>query len=138
MNANESRGYPRRSRRGRGMRGPLAWPRVPAMRSRSRRFDEVVLDAFERTCDRADIGRTTIELAVEDVPPSDPAPWEDQIALARAFPAQHDVPARIVVYRRPLETRALNDSDLIELVDVVMSEQVAGLLGIDPDDLRKN
>ena len=31
-------------RRGRGFRGPLAWPPVPAMRSRSAQFDELVLD----------------------------------------------------------------------------------------------
>lgn len=106
------------------------------MRSRSRRFDEVVLEAFERVCDRAEIKRAPIELAVEDVPPSDPAPWEDQIALARAFPADGKAPARVVVYRRPVETRSGNDADLAELVHVVMCEQVAGLLGLDPDELK--
>ncbi|MBD2759061.1 metallopeptidase family protein [Yimella sp. cx-573] len=123
-------------RRGRGMRGPLAWPRVPAMRSRSDRFDEVVLDAFERVCDRAELRKSPIELAVEDVPPSDPAPWEDQIALARAFPAQNSLPARVVVYRRPIETRAATEAELVELIHLVMCEQIAGLLGIDPDELK--
>lgn len=128
----------RQSRHGRGMRGPIAWPRVPAMRSRGQRFDEVVLEAFERVCDRAQIKRVPVELAVEDVPPSDPAPWEDQIALARAFPAEGPLPARVVVYRRPLETRADSDDELLELIDVVMCEQIAGLLGIDPDDLKED
>lgn len=119
------------------MRGPMAWPRVPAMRSRGQRFDEVVVDSFERICDRAQIKKVPIELAVEDVPPSDPAPWEDQIALARAFPAEQSLPARVVVYRRPVETRAENDAELAELIDLVMCEQIAGLLGIDPDELKE-
>lgn len=118
------------------MRGPIAWPRVPAMRSRSRRFDEVVLDAFERVCVKAEIKKSPIELAVEDVPPSDPAPWEDQIALARAFPAEGSLPARVVVYRRPIETRSSCEADLVELVDLVICEQIAGLLGLDPDELK--
>lgn len=126
----------RAGRRGRGMRGPVAWPRVPAMRSRSRRFDEVVLDAFEQVCTKAEIKKSPIELAVEDVPPSDPAPWEDQIALARAFPAEGSLPARVVVYRRPIETRSSCEADLVDLVDLVICEQIAGLLGLDPDELK--
>lgn len=122
-------------RHGRGMRGPLAWPRVPAMRTRGQKFDEVVLDTFERICDRPKLRKVAVELAVEDVPPSDPAPWEDQIALARAFPAERSLPARIVVYRRPVETRATGERELADLVDEVLSENLAGLLGLSPDDL---
>lgn len=105
------------------------------MRSRGQRFDEVVLDCFERLCERPKLRAVAVELAVEDVPPSDPAPWEDQIALARAFPADKSLPARIVVYRRPIETRARGEEDLVDLVDVVLAENLAGLLGINPDDL---
>jgi predicted Zn-dependent protease with MMP-like domain len=44
-----------------------------------------------------------------------------------------DVPARIVVYRRPLEARAHDALDLGDLVHDVVVEQVAQLLGLDPD-----
>ena len=39
---------PRRDRHGRGLRGPLAWPPVPAMATRAPRFDELVLAVASR------------------------------------------------------------------------------------------
>lgn len=123
-------------RHGRGFRGPIAWPRVPAMRSRSSRFDELVLDAVDHLEHRLQRSLSSLELAVEDVPPSDPAPWEPQIALGRAFPATRTTAARIVLYRRPIESRALHESDLSLLVDDVIAEQVASVLGLHPEDLE--
>lgn len=123
-------------RHGRGVRGPLAWPPVPAMRSRASRFDELVLDAVAHLERRLGRDLRSVELAVEDVPPSDPAPWERQAALGRAFPATRTAPARIVVYRRPIESRADGESDLAALIDDVVTEQVSGLLGIRPTDLE--
>jgi predicted Zn-dependent protease with MMP-like domain len=40
-----------------------------------------------------------------------------------------------VLYRRPLEFRAVDRDDLADLVHNVVIEQVANLLGVDPDDL---
>ncbi|NLG22997.1 MAG: metallopeptidase family protein, partial [Actinomycetales bacterium] len=94
----------RRDRRGRGPRGPLAWPPVPVMTSRSARFDDVVLDAVQLIEQRLGRELTGLEVAVEDVPPTDPAPWESGIALGRLFPAEGALPARVVVYRRPVES----------------------------------
>ncbi|WP_130012075.1 metallopeptidase family protein [Serinicoccus sediminis] len=124
----------RRDRRGHGLRGPLARPGVPVMRTRRDRFDELVLDAVETLERRLD---TTLglELAVEEVPPSDPAPWEHGVALGRLFPAERDVPARLVVYRRPVVHRAADETELAALVTEVVVEQVARMLGRDPDDL---
>ncbi|WP_299517814.1 metallopeptidase family protein [uncultured Serinicoccus sp.] len=123
-----------RDRRGHGMRGPLARPGVPVMRTRRDRFDELVLDAAEALERRLD-APLGVELAVEEVPPSDPAPWEDGVALGRLFPAERGVPARLVVYRRPVEHRAVDESELASLVSEVVVEQVARMLGKDPDDL---
>lgn len=117
------------------MRGPLAWPRVPLMAPRARRFDEMVLDALasvERRLGRALDG---LEVAVEDVPPSDPSPWETRVALGRLFPAEGTLPTRVVLYRRPLETRATDGSELASMVHEVLAEQVASMLGMDPEDL---
>ena len=100
------------------------------------RFDELVLDAAERVEHRLGRPLDQIELAVEDVPPSDPASWEESVPLGRVFPAEHRSPARVVVYRRPVESRAESARDLAELVDHVVTEQIAGLLGIAPDDLE--
>ncbi|MDX6219029.1 MAG: hypothetical protein QOJ48_710, partial [Frankiales bacterium] len=39
----------------------------------------------------------------------------------------------VVVYRRPLEARASGRRDLSDLVHEVVVDQVAQLLGLDPD-----
>lgn len=127
-------GVRRRDRRGRGIRGPLAWPSVPAMTSRSAQFDDLVLDAVQLIERRVGRELSELEVAVEDVPPTDPAPWETGIALGRLFPAEGSLPARVVVYRRPVESRAQGD-DLATLVHELLAEQVAGMLGVDPEDL---
>ncbi|TWP35134.1 metallopeptidase family protein [Leekyejoonella antrihumi] len=106
------------------------------MRSRSSRFDELVLDSVDHLEHRLHRPLASLEFAVEDVPPSDPAPWEAQIALGRAFPATRTTAARIVLYRRPIESRALHEADLCVLIDDVVAEQVASVLGIHPDDLE--
>ncbi|GEA88645.1 metallopeptidase family protein [Cellulomonas cellasea] len=126
----------RRDRRGRGLRGPLLPTDVPGYRTRAQRFDELVLDSVERLEKRWARQLDGTEFAVEDVPPSNPAPWErGGVPLGRYFPADAGLPARIVVYRRPVESRALDVTDLGELVRDVVVEQVAHLLGKAPEDV---
>ena len=126
----------RRDRRGRGPRGPLLPPGLPGHRSRAERFDDLVLDAVERLERRWARQLDGTEFAVEDVPPSQPAPWETGgVPLGRYFPADAGLPARIVVYRRPVETRAADQADLAELVRDVVVEQVAHLLARDPEEV---
>ncbi|WP_277209684.1 metallopeptidase family protein [Isoptericola croceus] len=129
------RGQRRRDRRGRGIRGPLLPPGTPAHRTRAERFDDLVLDALARVEKSWPAVRGT-ELAVEDVPPSDPAPWETGgVPLGRLFPAEAGQPTRIVVYRRPVESRALDVEDLAVLVHDVVVEQVAHLLARTPEEI---
>jgi predicted Zn-dependent protease with MMP-like domain len=57
--------------------------------------------------------------------------------LGRLLPAGVDgagrpTAARVVVYRRPLEARAADRSDLADLVRDVVVDQVARLLQLDP------
>jgi len=129
----------RRDRRGRGLRGPMFPPGTPAHRTRAQRFDDFVLDVVE------DLDRTWAvqlrgtEFAVEDVPPSDPAPWEDNgVPLGRFFPAEAGRPGRVVVYRRPVEVRALDREDLADLVRDVVVEQVAHMLARTPEEIDPN
>ncbi len=106
------------------------------MASRAERFDELVLDCAQRL-ERA-WGRPfpEFDLGFEAVPPSDPAPWEhDEVPLGRMFAARGRDVARIVIYRRPIETRAESDCELADLVAEVVTEQVAALLGVDPGAL---
>lgn len=135
---------PRRDRRGRGLRGRLVPASVPLARTRAEIFDDLVLDTVERLERRFARELAGVEFAVEDVPPQlnvyDSDVLEDgDVPLARLLPGRpgrHGVPPRIVLYRRPLEFRALDRDDLADLVHDVIIEQVANLLGMDPEDLR--
>ncbi|HWS59228.1 MAG TPA: metallopeptidase family protein [Actinotalea sp.] len=126
----------RRDRRGRGLRGPLLPADLPAHRTRAEIFDDHVLSAVERLERRWARQLEGTEFAVEEVPPSHPAPWEHGgVPLGRYFPADAGLPARIVVYRRPVESRAVDEADLAELVRDVLVEQVAHLLARAPEDV---
>ncbi|PFG38663.1 zinicin-like metallopeptidase [Georgenia soli] len=132
------RGARRRDRRGRGLRGPLVPPTLPAWRTRADKFDDTVLRCVRRLEKRWPKELAGVEFAVEEVPPSDPAPWEHRtVALGRYFPA--DPPAglthRIVVYRRPVLARVEDAEETEMLVRIVLVEQVAGMLGRSPEDI---
>jgi len=106
------------------------------MATRAEQFDELVLDAASRMEQHAGAALGNLEFAVEDVPPSDPAPWESSdVPLGRLFAAQGKLPARLVLYRRPVETRTTDSRELAALINDVVVEQVAALLGVDPRDL---
>ncbi len=129
--------------------------RIPLSQSRGERFDSLVLDAVEHREERWARQLEDVDFAVEDVPPIPPgAGWdtsydEDVVAdetaggavpLGRLLPAGTDdkgtrTPPRVVVYRRPLEARAMDLLDLADLVHDVVVDQVARLLGIDVDVL---
>lgn len=103
------------------------------MRTRSDRFDDAVLDAMERIERRLGNRLENLEIAVELVPPSDPNPWEDQrVPLCRLFEPEPRLPARIVLYRRPIETRLEDPAELPTVVNDIVVEQVATALGVDP------
>ncbi|WP_298329674.1 metallopeptidase family protein [Haloactinopolyspora sp.] len=124
----------RRDRHGRGMRGPLAPSDSPLSTSRAQRFDEMVIAAVERLDTRWQDQLNKVEFAVEDVPSLDD--WEhDWVPLARAFAGSGALPARVVVFRRPIETRALGQTRLRALVSDVVTEQVAELFGVDPEEI---
>ena len=141
----------RRDRRGRGLRGRLVPPEVPLARSRAQQFDDLVLDVVEHLEGRWADRLESVEFAVEDVPAVPDGPPEamvygtdvtedGNVPLARLLAAGtgtdgRAAPPRIVVYRRPLEARSLDRADLADLVRDVVVEQVANLLGLDPDEI---
>jgi predicted Zn-dependent protease with MMP-like domain len=153
----------RRDRHGRGLRGVLVPAtvqvggrsvRVPLAQTRGERFDDLVLDAVEHLEQRWGKQLEGVEFAVEDVPAvpadgTDPGYDADVVAdetaggavpLGRLLPSVVDpsgeaTPARVVVYRRPLEARAADRMDLADLVHDVVVDQVARLLGMDPDEI---
>jgi hypothetical protein len=77
----------RRDRHGRGLRGPLVPPGVPLYRTRSERFDDLVLLAVSQLEPRWETELSRVEFGVEEIPPvipdnDDPEP----IPLARLEP----------------------------------------------------
>lgn len=133
----------RRDRRGRGLRGLLYPADLPAARSRTERFDALVIEALEPIEARWRTELTDLDVAVDDVPdlrvdPKQEVLEDRDVPLARLVPAGVDrrgqpTRARIVVYRRPLEVRARDGADLADLVHEVLVEQVAAYLNLDPD-----
>lgn len=124
----------RRDRHGRGLRAPLLPYDAPGYRNRGEVFDDAVRDAVTRL--EARWARTwgSIDFAAEDVPPSDPTPWEEGVTLGRVFPADLGQPTRVVLYRRPIELRAGPD-EMPALVRDVLAEQVAAVVGRTPEDI---
>jgi predicted Zn-dependent protease with MMP-like domain len=124
---------------------------VPLARTRAEIFDDLVLDTVEELERRFSRELAGVEFAVEEVPPDlnvyDSDVLEDgEVPLARLLPGGSEpsggngrpgaaMPPRIVLYRRPLEYRAFDRDDLADLVHDVIVEQVANLLGIDPEEL---
>jgi len=140
----------RRDRHGRGLRGRLVPPTVPLSRTRAEQFDDLVLDAVEDLERRWERELAGVEFAVEDVPWVDHSSPDEvvldadvledgSVPLARVLPSHREGgrehPARIVVYRRPLEIRAADRDDLADLVRDVVVDQVAVLLGRDPEEI---
>ena len=126
----------RRDRHGRGLRGPLLPPHLPAWRTRAEHFDELVGSTADALAHRVPQVKA-IQFAVEEVPPSDPAPWEPGIVLGRGFEAEPraGLAARVVIYRRPVVSRADGEEELAELVHRVVVEQVALMLGRRPEEI---
>ncbi|HEX4060846.1 MAG TPA: metallopeptidase family protein [Streptosporangiaceae bacterium] len=131
----------RRDRHGRGLRGPLSPPEVPLHRSRAEQFGDLVLEAVARLEPRWESELSHIEFAVQEVPDHDPpedAP--DAVPLASLDPGEPDPddPAhgpRIILYRRALMARAEDDEELADLVLDVVVEEVARLLGVEPETI---
>lgn len=78
----------------------------------------------------------TTELAVEEVPLL-PDHWAaETIPLTSYVAATAKTPARMVLFRRPIEHRAETRTDLEVLVLTVLVEQVAEVLGVAPEEIH--
>src|SRR5665647_2107862 len=136
----------RRDRHQRGMRGPLAPPNSVAGRAlrrdrpvaRAEFFVQSLSESLARITAAAPEALVGVEVGLEDVPDM-AGQWSTRVPLAAAQEATPTTPARIVVYRRPIEHRATTRRQLRSLIHGTLIEQVSALTGIpverlDPDD----
>lgn len=126
----------RRDRHGRGPRGPRLHPALPGWLTRRESFyQEVSAAVAEMVAREPSVGE--IEFGVQEVPPSDPADWEEHdVVLARVFPRdrRRGLKDRIVLYRRPLAARA-SAGELPFAIRILLAERICEVLALSPDDL---
>ncbi|MFE2424808.1 MULTISPECIES: metallopeptidase family protein [Streptomyces] len=125
----------RRDRHGRGMRGPIAPPQVPLAASRAEAFADLVQDSVERL-ERRWPQLADIDFLVLEVPRLGGAGegWNDEsVPLGGTIAAREGHPARVVIYRRPVEIRTKGRDERAALVHEIVVEQVAELLGLTPE-----
>lgn len=117
--------------------GPLS-PRRDIMGASARtKFDDLVAGLVEGHLRRWPAELREVEIGTEDVP-TVPPEWDDEVpfgALSAATPGQ---PARIVVFRRPIEMRAKAYGERAALVNEVLVWHIAELLGRDPDEIDQS
>jgi len=123
----------RRDRHGRGLRGPLAPASSPATVPRSDRFGDLVVAAVDRLEPRWGSRLTAVDVEIYDVP--DVTVDVDDVPLAAHRHVPGSRSATLVVYRRPIELRAPDQLGRVDLVRDVVTEQLAGVLGLRPEEL---
>ncbi|WP_084252599.1 metallopeptidase family protein [Devriesea agamarum] len=109
---------------------------LPGHRTRREIFEDDVTAAAHIAIQRFGHKLRYLQVTVEDAPPSDPAPWEDNVVpLGRYFPSDRLHPPRIVMYRRPIVTRCADPSELSLLIRQVLSEQIGAMLSRPPEEI---
>lgn len=127
----------RRNRHGRGLRGELILPTLPGYRTRSDRFDDLVLDSAQRLHDIWGKRLDGVRFAVDEIPPG----LERLVADRAPAPMGAYAPATategpvITLYRRVVEQASGGRDELQDLVHDVVVEYTAEMLGVPPESL---
>ena len=135
-----------RDRHGRGLRGPLALPNpltgrpVPlrTQPSGAEVFLTAVQDAIGQISRQCPECLQGIDVGIDEVPTRSTLLQGDDetaIPLAVAIDAENGRPAKVVLYRRPLEKRAIDLDDLRFVVHHTLVEQLAMLTGRSPSEI---
>lgn len=127
----------RRNRHGRGLRGELLLPTHPGWRTRSDRFDALVMDSADRLCELWGNALDSVQFVVDEIPPQleELVGTGERAPLSRYVPGVGVEPASITVYRRPIESILSGSEDLAELVHEVIIDKVAEVLNVSPESV---
>lgn len=93
------------------------------------RFARIVDEALTLLPAAVDEHAGKAELVLADVPADDTDPAD--VPLARFERTPGDRPDRLVVFRRPVESRATSRDELTEVLRIAVAEAVADELGLD-------
>lgn len=133
----------RRNRHDRGLRGPVLHSGLRGFRTRSEKFEDLVVDSAARLRDLLGAPLEHVEYLVEEVPDNleqliaskTPAPLGKWFPAKSLHGSQSSNHATIVIYRHPVEALCDAPWQVRELVHEVLIEQVANLLNMDPDSV---
>ena len=125
----------RRNRHGRGLRGDLIPPHLAGARTRSERFDEWVLESAQRLERLWGERIQGYQFVVAEIPPGLEELARDggPIPLGAGTGPEPGRPAVITIYRHAVETAARGLVPVSELLHDVVVEQLAALMGMDPE-----
>lgn len=127
----------RRNRHGRGLRGELMLATHPGYRTRSDRFDDLVMDSAQRLHDIWGKLLDGVRFAVDEIPPN----LEQLVAGSAPAPMGSYAPATsedgpvITLHRRVVEHACSSREELQDLVHDVVVEHTAEMLGVAPETL---
>ncbi len=131
-----------RDRRGRGPRGPIVLagplsPHPPHGQARAQQFDDLVVSSVERSRPKVvgERARVTSSSGPRTSPSSPTAGWASPRHSAHSCARQVRAPARIVVFRRPVELRTRGRMERAALVHEVLVEHIAELLGREVEEI---
>lgn len=120
-------------RHGRGARGvpdrrrrPLDGYRLPS----ARRFADLVHDVVATLPPPVREALATADIVVGEVPPPGTVPVDGMLPLVEVRGRARQA-SRVVVYRRPVEARALSRLDLADLLGEALIVEAASALGLD-------
>lgn len=110
--------------------------RMPRYRTRSGMFDDMVAAQIRRLNGAWPELIGPLQFAVEDVPPSEPAPWEPRRSCSsQCFAAVHGVPARVVLYRMPIQSRSRSKLDMQLIIRDELVGRIGELYGRRPEEI---
>ncbi len=118
------------------MRGPGVVPRVPGRpetRTHRQRFNDLAIDIITEIDDRWAEHLGLVEYGVEDTPML-PDDWPSlEVPMAATVHGKGARPTRLVLFRRPIERRCESRTELEAMILMVVVEQIAALLNIEPE-----
>ncbi|QQY15134.1 metallopeptidase family protein [Cutibacterium avidum] len=130
----------RRNRHGRGPRGPVVLPRAHGGRidridpTNAEFFTACLAEAVRQVQGSCPGVLDNVVVGAEDVPTM-PDWTEGRVPLSSAVDGTDDSPARVVIYRRPLELRTASRRGLAILVHRTLVEQLSALTGLPVEEI---